>query len=455
MIISLILLTCYMFFVYFILEKVYIGNLSYLLIYLVTFLPIYFLFQLIIFDFSKNILFVDLIKYSKDFVIFSSFIIVFFGTKQNFFSKEYKITFLDKIIILFIMLSSIYAILPIGEASFYVKLLYLKNIYLIGIVYYLGRNFLINENLFFNLKKIFISILCVAFLVSSIEYFFNYHLHSFFNYAKFNLLVNDILPEGNFGLSWTFERSPNQARLGSIFPNPLEFSSNLILFLTIPLFAILKNKKNIFKNLFIILIIFVSFYYAYSRASILSALIMIFVALLITKNYKLVFYILAFLLFSILIFYFAASEDSIYFVIDTFTFNESSSFSHLIEWVQAILTIIENPLGIGLAMSGNASGVDQAVKIGGENQFLIYGVQMGVISMILYSLMLFKSIKDSFSVYSLSKGHIKELAFIVLLTKFGLIIPLLTANAELYLFVSLTTWFLIGSVQRSYLKIYL
>jgi len=120
-----------MFFVYFILEKVYIGNLSYLLIYLVTFLPIYFLFQLIIFDFSKNILFVDLIKYSKDFVIFSSFIIVFFGTKQNFFSKEYKITFLDKIIILFIMLSSIYAILPIGEASFYVKLLYLKNIYLI------------------------------------------------------------------------------------------------------------------------------------------------------------------------------------------------------------------------------------------------------------------------------------------------------------------------------------
>ena len=398
MIISLILLTCYMFFVYFILEKVYIGNLSYLLIYLVTFLPIYFLFQLIIFDFSKNILFVDLIKYSKDFVIFSSFIIVFFGTKQNFFSKEYKITFLDKIIILFIMLSSIYAILPIGEASFYVKLLYLKNIYLIGIVYYLGRNFLINENLFFNLKKIFISILCVAFLVSSIEYFFNYHLHSFFNYAKFNLLVNDILPEGNFGLSWTFERSPNQARLGSIFPNPLEFSSNLILFLTIPLFAILKNKKNIFKNLFIILIIFVSFYYAYSRASILSALIMIFVALLITKNYKLVFYILAFLLFSILIFYFAASEDSIYFVIDTFTFNESSSFSHLIEWVQAILTIIENPLGIGLAMSGNASGVDQAVKIGGENQFLIYGVQMGVISMILYSLMLFKSIKDSFSV---------------------------------------------------------
>ena len=452
MIISLLLLSCYTFFVYFILERVYNGNLSFLLIYLVTFLPVYFIFQLIVFDFSENVLLVDLIKYSKDFVIFSSFFIVFFGSKKDFFSTELKTTFLDKTIILFIILSSIYAIIPIGEASFYVKLIYLKNIYLIGVVYYLGRNFFISEYLFFNLKKILILILCIAFLVSSIEYFFNFHLHSFFNYAKFNLLINDILPEGNFDLSWTFERSPDQARFGSIFPNPLEFSSNLILFLTIPLFAILYTKKNIFKNLLIILIVFVSFYYAYSRASILSALIMIFTALLITKNYKKVFYILVLLFFSILIFYFSASEDSIYFVIDTFTFNESSSFSHLIEWIQAILTIIENPLGIGLAMSGNASGVDQAIKIGGENQFLIYGVQMGVISMILYSIMLFKSIRDSFSVFSQSKGYVKELAFIVLLTKFGLIIPLLTANAELYLFVSLTTWFLIGSIQRSYKK---
>ena len=455
MIISFGILLCYSFFVFIILERVYSGNLSYLLIYLVTFLPIYFLFQLIVFDYSQNKLIVDLIKYSKDFVIFSSFFIVFFGSKQNFFTKKFKITFLDKIIILFIMLSSIYAILPIGEATIYVKLIYLKNIYLIGIVYYLGRNFFISQNLFLDLKKILISILFLAFLVSSIEYFFNFHIHSFFNYGQFNLLINDILPQGNFGLSWTFERSPDQPRFGSIFPNPLEFSSNLILFLTIPLFAIFENKKYTLKNILIIIIVFISFYYAYSRASILSALIMIFAALIITKNYKSFFYILTLLFFLIVFFYFSATDDSIYFVIDTFTFNESSSLSHLIEWIQAILTIIENPLGIGLAMSGNASGVDQAIKIGGENQFLIYGVQMGILSLILYSLMLFRSIKDSFSVFSFSKGHIKELAFIVLLTKFGLIIPLMTANAELYLFVSLTTWFLIGSVQRSYQKIYL
>ena len=159
MIISFLLLSCYTLFVYFTLERVYNGNLSFLLIYLVTFLPVYFIFQLIVFDFYENILLVDLIKYSKDFVIFSSFFIVFFGSKKDFFLKELKTTFLDKTVILFIILSSIYAIIPIGDASFYIKLLYSKNIYLIGVVYYLGRNFFINENLFFNIKKIFISIL--------------------------------------------------------------------------------------------------------------------------------------------------------------------------------------------------------------------------------------------------------------------------------------------------------
>jgi len=101
-----------------------------------------------------------------------------------------------------------------------------------------------------------------------------------------------------------------------------------------------------------------------------------------------------------------------------------------------------------LAMSGNASGVDQAIKIGGENQFLIYGVQMGIISIILYSLLILISILDSLKVYRLSKNFNKEIAFIVVLVKLGLIIPLMTANAELYLFVSLTTWFFVGYIQK-------
>jgi hypothetical protein len=113
------------------------------------------------------------------------------------------------------------------------------------------------------------------------------------------------------------------------------------------------------------------------------------------------------------------------------------------------LSIYENPFGIGLAMSGNASGVDQSIKIGGENQFLIYGVQMGFVSIILYLLILIKSIWNSLGLYiKSSNSNIKSIGFIAGLTKFGLLIPLFTANAELYLFVALFSWYLVGQVEK-------
>ena len=104
-------------------------------------------------------------------------------------------------------------------------------------------------------------------------------------------------------------------------------------------------------------------------------------------------------------------------------------------------------------MSGNGGGVDQSLKVGGENQFLILGVQMGVLSVIIYFLILFlviiRSVKSFNSSIDLKQKHF---CFVVACTKFGLLLPLLTANAELYLFVSLVTWFLAGHIESIYLK---
>jgi hypothetical protein len=200
--------------------------------------------------------------------------------------------------------------------------------------------------------------------------------------------------------------------------------------------------------LFLLLVVLVSFYYAYSRASIISGFLMIILALILNKKFKILLYFSLALIISVFVLYLSASEENVYFLIDTLTFTDSSSFSHLLEWIQASITIIDNPFGIGLAMSGNASGVDQAIKIGGENQFLIYGVQMGIITMIIYIFMLFIAIKDSIYNYKISKGPEKELSFIAGLTKFGLLIPLFTANAEIYLFTSLFSWFLVGHIQK-------
>ena len=126
---------------------------------------------------------------------------------------------------------------------------------------------------------------------------------------------------------------------------------------------------------------------------------------------------------------------------DTLKFENSSSLGHLVEWIEGIISMIQNPFGIGLAMSGNANSVDQALKVSGENQFLIFGVQMGIVSLLTYIFILYYIIKRSVITYLSSSDFNQQISFIVACTKFGLLLPLLTANAELYLFVSLFSWF--------------
>ena len=448
MAIGVLLLLVYVIFLFFIIEKIYKGDAFYLLLYIIFFIPFYSVFQLIILKTTQNIFLIELIKYSKDFIIFSSFIVFVFGHENSILKKNFKTTLLDKLVIIFLVISIIYAVIPFGEASLFSKVVYLKNILLIGVVYYVGKNTNISIEKFNFLKKILTGIFLFAFFVSTLEYLIGIHLHAILDYANYNLLINDIDPTGNFGLSWTFERGADHPRFASFFSNPLEYSANLLLFLTIPLFHLIHINKNKFSYLLLLLVVLVSFYYAYSRASIISGFFMIILALILNKKFKILFYFSLALILSVFVLYLSASEEIVYFLIDTLTFTDSSSFSHLIEWIQASITIIDNPFGIGLAMSGNASSVDQAIKIGGENQFLIYGVQMGIITMIIYIFMLFIAIKDSIYNYKISKGPEKELSFIAGLTKFGLLIPLFTANAEIYLFTSLFSWFLVGHIQK-------
>jgi hypothetical protein len=180
-----------------------------------------------------------------------------------------------------------------------------------------------------------------------------------------------------------------------------------------------------------------------------SAVLVLILALYISKNYKVLLMGGSFIFLLFFYLYFFSEEETRYLIQDTLSFQNTSSLGHLVEWIEGILSIYENPFGIGLAMSGNASGVDQSIKIGGENQFLIYGVQMGFVSIILYLLILIKSIYNSLRLYiKSSNSNIKSIGFITGLTKFGLLIPLFTANAELYLFVALFSWYLVGQVEK-------
>lgn len=448
-----LLILIYIIFIGLSLGEIYKGNSAYLLLYVICFLPFYTVFQITVFNAFENIVLINSIKYSKDFVFFSSFILFIIGTKHSFINKTFNFSVLDKLIITFLALVLVYLIIPLGEANLISKIIYAKNIFLIGILYFFGRNTDFNFKNWNIVIKLLVFLTLLSFIIALLETVAGTHLHSFLGYSNYNLVVNDIDPQGNYGLNWSFESQGAKPRYASFFADPLEFSASLLLFFSLVLWLFIHSKYKQNKLLFfsLILVIIFSFLFAFSRASMFSGILVLVFGLYLSRNYKIIFSMFFIVLLGFVYVYNFSDEELRFFIQDTLTFQNTSSLGHLVEWIEGIISIYENPFGVGLAMSGNASGVDQSIKIGGENQFLIYGVQMGIISLVLYLLILIKAIYNSARLYlkSVDYNH-KSIGFITSLTKFGLLIPLFTANAELYLFVALFSWYLVGQSERLY-----
>ena len=453
-VLAIILSIIYIGFIGFVLKKIFEGDTYYLLLYILFTLPFYSTLQLVIFKGFNVIPFVNLLKYSKDFVFFTGFFILIFGKKQSFIEREWQLTLLDKLFLGFMTLTLIYTLIPLGSASLLSKMIYAKNIFLMGIIYFLGRHTNIDEQRWRFIVKFIICLIVGSFLLALLEIISGVHLQSILDYGRFNSIMYDVSPTGNYGLSWTFERQGSLPRFAAFFSNPLDFAASLLLFFSVGLNLLLHSKynSNRLAYLGLLLLVIFSFFFSYSRGAIIASVILVFFTLFLEKKYFLLRIALG-LVVMLLTYIFFSSYELDYFVLDTFNFQNTSSLGHLLEWLEGIESMLLHPMGIGLAMSGNGNGVEQALKISGENQFLIYGVQMGFLGLFIYISMLFKAIKDSLKVFKdSSKQHVRSISYVAAATKIGLLIPLFTANAELYLFVAFLSWFLIGSIETYYLK---
>ena len=453
-VLAIILSIIYIGFIGFVLKKIFEGDTYYLLLYILFTLPFYSTLQLVIFKGFNVIPFVNLLKYSKDFVFFTGFFILIFGKKESFIEREWQLTLLDKLFLGFMTLTLIYTLIPLGSASLLSKMIYAKNIFLMGIIYFLGRHTNIDEQRWRFIVKFIICLIVGSFLLALLEIISGVHLQSILDYGRFNSIMYDVSPTGNYGLSWTFERQGSLPRFAAFFSNPLDFAASLLLFFSVGLNLLLHSKynSNRLAYLGLLLLVIFSFFFSYSRGAIIASVILVFFTLFLEKKYFLLRIALG-LVVMLVTYIFFSSYELDYFVLDTFNFQNTSSLGHLLEWLEGIESMLLHPMGIGLAMSGNGNGVEQALKISGENQFLIYGVQMGFLGLFIYISMLFKGIKDSLKVFKYScKQHVRSISYVAAATKIGLLIPLFTANAELYLFVAFLSWFLIGSIETYYLK---
>jgi O-antigen ligase len=130
-------------------------------------------------------------------------------------------------------------------------------------------------------------------------------------------------------------------------------------------------------------------------------------------------------------------------IIDTLNFSHPSSVGHVLEWVQGIMSIYSNPLGIGMGSSGRIGG-SLGENIGGENQYIIIGVQAGVIALLLYLSIYVSLIANAKKWYRKLTRKEKQFALVILLIKIGFVIPSMTSETESSVYISYVTWFLSG-----------
>lgn len=428
------------------------GKESYVLFFLVLLLPFYQSFLSLTYLFTGSAVLISVIKFSKELFIFLA-VMAFIIYRKKIFDYKFRIISLDIYFIAFLLLTLLYVILPIGGAAMTNKLVYFKSLLLPAIVYFLGRNSTLDFN---SVKKLLIIILTIgalAFLFNTLEYMTNTHFQALSGYAQYNKEVNEIEPTGNFGLTWTFQSSFAQKRFAAFFANPLEeaasmlliFATGFILFISSPH----RNNRLVY---FVSMLMSVGgILFTFSRSSLAGLFLLLFFVAVLFKYYRLIIVGFIGLLMLSAYLIFLAPQKTQYFVVDTLTFRNASSAGHIIEWIEGLNSITTLPLGTGLATSGSGVGVEEELRVGGENQFLIIGVQLGIPGLILYLLIVFSAIRFSIKAYKSSAyQELRVIPFIAASVKFALLMPSMTSNLESYLFVALISWWMVGYSVKIY-----
>lgn len=372
----------------------------------------------------------------------------------NVVSLKYRPRFhlIDYAIFSFLALTLIYALLPIGEQNFMQRLLALKSTSFYIVVYFTGR--LMDPQSVF-ISKYFnylILLTTAAGIVLLSEIALNRHLQIITGYAEYVYYFFNFEPTGSYGLSTTFESDSGHKRFASFFANPLEHAAATLLALSVIL-ALYTNTKNNFKPTTIgvaaLGATLLSIIFALSRAPLAAYFLIIYIYALVTKHKFIyhTFHVAGLSAVAYLAYLFSDStrrkNPLIQVLMNTIDFTDPSSVGHVVEWVAGINAMIQSPLGLGLGASGRVAGT-LGENVGGENQFIIIGVQAGVIALLLYLCIYIMFIRTGIKGLRYLEGKERQVCLAVLLMKVGFLIPLFTSEVESSSYISYMNWFLSG-----------
>ena len=386
--------------------------------------------------------FIPLLQSFKEISILGGLALILFTLK-----KRPELHIIDKLVLVFLIYTFAYVLLPIGTYDFYSRLLAFKSLSFFTLIYFVGR---FCDARSININKLF-SYICLVIIIAAVvvvgfEVIPNEHLHTRTGFMDFGVYYFNFEVSGNYGLIWTFETETGLKRFGSIFSSPLELSTATIVALSILLPLATTNRHNIrftTFNIISFLATLACIIFAVSRASFAGYFIVIYVFAWITHN-KILIKIFHYSFLAVIFYiFFLLKGDLFDFIVDTLSFKNASSIGHVLEWLNGITAIAQHPLGLGLGTSGRIS-MESRDNIGGENQLIIIGVQAGILMVIIYVLIYIQFIKIGIEKYKTSTTKIRKLSMAIILLKIGLIIPLLTTNTESFIYMSYLSWFLSG-----------
>ncbi len=420
-------------------RRVLSGDHASLLLFFVFGLPIYITSLTVLHLLGMDSL-IPLFQYSKELIVLVSLGMLVFRL-----DAMPKLNILDRLVLLYLVWIAAYVVIPLGSFGLYEKLVAFKNIAFFPFVYFIGR-LMDPKQLWLSKYQVFIMVLAIAAgAVLLTEVIRDQHLQTGTGYAAYYQRFFSVDPTGNHGLSWTFEIEGGIKRFASFFANPLEHAAATLL--TVAVLVAMLSKREIKQPVLFYLASIASILsvvFALSRASMAGYILASYLFFLITGNKKILMIYHGLLLAIVGIFlYFLANDTIGDFFLNTIDFSNSSSLSHLIEWVDGIEAIGINPMGMGLGESGRVAG-ELGVNVGGENQLIITGVQSGLVAVGLYIAIYVVVIKWAAQFFLHETGNKKQLGIMLFILKTGLIVPVMTAAVESYLYVSFVGWFLVG-----------
>jgi hypothetical protein len=358
-----------------------------------------------------------------------------------------QLTYIDKLVLLFLGGSGLYVLLPVGSYGLITKLLAIKNLSFFCFLYLAGRIIPIVKVQVSKLYHAIGIVTVIAAIVVIYEFITNQHIHSKTGFTNFLIDFFDGEQSGNYGLIWTFETETGMKRFGSIFGNPLELGAAMILSLSVFFSYFTTADKKIMVNKWSVLFFsasFIAISLAVSRASFMGYVSVIYLYALIINNKKLLrgFYI-AFIVITLYFVYFLSQTDIYEFIVSSITFTNASSMGHVLEWIDGFNAMIAKPLGMGLGESGRIS-MSAKENTGGENQFIITGVQVGIPLLIVYISIQVSLIKEAWKNRNPVSGKLRRIVLLTLLYRLGILIPMFTSNTESFIYISYFTWFMSG-----------